>query len=111
RREVVPAVEVEADGGCVELGPVRKLDALAELERPRETALVGLPARRKLGHDRRAAELEADQAVEDLVGHPQRRAVGNERWVEQGRIGLRPKDHRCAGRGAVVRSDTASWQQ
>ena len=39
-REVVPAVEVEADGRGVERRPVRELDARAEVERPREPVLA-----------------------------------------------------------------------
>src|SRR5664280_1687783 len=81
RREVEPAVVVETNGRGVERGTVRELHPRLQLERPRQSIGAWLPARRQLGYDLRAARLEADKALEDLVGDPKRLTIRYERRV------------------------------
>ena len=68
--EVVPTVEVEADGLGVELLAVVEGDALLEVERVREPVLGDLPVRGETGNDLSATRLECYESLEDLVDRP-----------------------------------------
>ena len=73
--EVVPTVEVEADGLGVEIRAVVELDAVAQRERPRRPGLVGRPLGRQAGNDLGRSGLQGDQALEHLVDRAERLAV------------------------------------
>src|SRR4051794_10587772 len=95
-REVVPAVEVGADRRGVEVGAVLELDSVAEMERPRLPVWARVPARGECGRDLRAAGLQGDEALEDLLDDADRLAVGDKCAVEHDRIGSAGEDERAA---------------
>ena len=92
-REVVLAVEVVTDGRCVERRAVVELDPVPELEGP-VLPVLRAPLRRQARLHERAARLERDEALEDLLRHPERLAVGDERRIEIGGIGRAGEDER-----------------
>ncbi len=94
--EVVPAVEVVTDRRRVERRPVVELDTVPEGEGPHLATPARLPAQRQPGPDLGRSGLEADEALEDLVDHAQRLAVGHERTVQHNRIGRRAEDESLA---------------
>ena len=100
--EVVPAVEVVTDRRRVERRPVVELDTVPEGEGPYLPAARGLPAQCEPGADLGRPGFEADEALEDLVDHTQRLAVGHERPVQHHRIRGRP-EHQSLRRATALR--------
>ena len=85
--EVVPAVEVGADGLGVERLAVVEDHAVAQFERVRQAVLRELPALSEAGLELGRAGLQRDESLVDLVDRPKRLAVGDERAVEDDRVG------------------------
>src|SRR6188474_3230045 len=98
--EVVPTVEVEADGVRVEVGSVLEFDALAQMERPRRAVVARLPALGQARLDLRRPRLEHHQGLEDLLDDPRRLAVRDENSVESDRVCRGAEDERTASTAA-----------
>ncbi len=98
--EVVPTVEVETDGLGVERLAVVERDAVLQRERPRGSGRVGLPLGRQAGNDVGRPRCQGDQALEHLVDRAERLAVGNQRAVEDDRVGSGAEDQLTAGRSS-----------
>src|SRR4029453_4875437 len=94
--EVVPTVEVRADGRGVEVGPVVELHTLAKRKRVRLRVWTDLPVGGETGLQLGRPRLEVDQGLEDLRDDPDRLAVRDERAVERNRVRGAGEDERPA---------------
>src|SRR5439155_865309 len=102
-REVVPAVEVRADGRGVEPRAVLELHLVTEIEDVALAVTGDRPARRERGTDAGRPGLDPDEPFKDLLGHAEGLSVRNQRRIQVRRIRRAGKDERPI-RGRVTRS-------